>query len=39
MPTVRTLRDGAGIGHEPAPLAQSALVIIDCQNTYREGVR
>jgi len=38
MPTVRTLRDGAGIGHEPAPLAQSALVIIDCQNIYREGV-
>jgi nicotinamidase-related amidase len=28
----------AGIGHQPAALSQSALVIIDCQNTYREGV-
>jgi nicotinamidase-related amidase len=38
MPQVTTLRDVAGLGHQPAPLSQSALVIIDCQNTYREGV-
>ncbi len=38
MPTMTTLRDVAGIGHQPAALSQSALVIIDCQNTYREGV-
>lgn len=38
MPTLTTLRDVAGIGHQPAPLSQSALVIIDCQNTYREGI-
>lgn len=38
MPTLTTLRDVAGIGHQPAMLSQSALVVIDCQNTYREGV-
>lgn len=38
MPTLTTLRDVAGIGHQPAALSRSALVIIDCQNTYREGV-
>jgi nicotinamidase-related amidase len=38
MTTVTTLRDVTGIGHQPAALSDSALVIIDCQNTYREGV-
>lgn len=38
MGTLTTLRDVAGIGHQPATLARSALVVIDCQNTYREGV-
>jgi len=38
MSVVTTLRDVTGIGHAPAPLSDSALVIIDCQNTYREGV-
>src|SRR5574338_307933 len=33
-----TLLDVAGIGHQPTPLGSSALVVIDCQNTYREGV-
>ena len=34
-PTLRTL---SGLPASPAPLSQSALVMIDCQNTYREGV-
>lgn len=38
MSAVTTLRDVTGLGHTPAPLSHSALVIIDCQNTYREGV-
>lgn len=33
-----TLRDLAGIGHTPSRLAESALVLVDCQNTYRQGV-
>lgn len=33
-----TLRGLMGLGAEPAPLANSALVLIDCQNTYRRGV-
>jgi nicotinamidase-related amidase len=33
----KTLRDVAGIGSQPAALHDSALVLIDCQNTYREG--
>lgn len=33
-----TLRNIAGLPAEPAPLAESALVLIDCQNTYRAGV-
>ena len=35
MPTIRDL---AGLPDSPAPLSDSALVMIDCQNTYREGV-
>jgi nicotinamidase-related amidase len=34
-PTLRTL---SGLPAAPAPLSQSALIMIDCQNTYREGV-
>ena len=33
----RTLRDIAGLGQQPPPLRDAALVLIDCQNTYREG--
>jgi nicotinamidase-related amidase len=33
-----TLRDVAGLPAQPAPLRDAALVLIDCQNTYREGV-
>jgi nicotinamidase-related amidase len=34
-PTLRTL---TGMGHTPGSLDSSALILIDCQNTYREGV-
>ena len=33
----KTLRDVAGLGTTPAALRDAALVMIDCQNTYREG--
>ncbi len=33
-----TLRDVAGLPSRPPALADAALVLIDCQNTYREGV-
>lgn len=33
-----TLREVTGMGAVPAPLSQSTLVMIDCQNTYRSGV-
>lgn len=39
MTTVsETLRDITGLGQEPARLSDSALIMIDCQNTYRTGV-
>lgn len=38
MAHLSTLRDIAGLGSEPAALGSSAVVMIDCQNTYREGV-
>lgn len=38
MSSLTTLRDLMGLGHEPGLLADAALVMIDCQNTYREGV-
>lgn len=38
MPNPTTLRNLTGRPSTPAPLAESALVLIDCQNTYREGV-
>lgn len=34
----KTLRDVSGLGTQAAALRGSALVMIDCQNTYREGV-
>ena len=33
-----TLRGLLGLGDEPAVLPDSALIMIDCQNTYRHGV-
>lgn len=33
-----TLRDLNGLGNTPAKLSESALIMIDCQNTYREGI-
>jgi nicotinamidase-related amidase len=33
-----TLRDVSGLGSAPPALRDCALVMIDCQNTYREGV-
>ena len=35
MPTIREI---AGLPETPAKLSESALIMIDCQNTYREGV-
>ena len=34
----KTLRDVSGLGTQPPALRDAALVMIDCQNTYREGV-
>ncbi|THF66818.1 MAG: cysteine hydrolase [Methylophaga nitratireducenticrescens] len=34
----QTLREIVGLGHQPANLSDSALILIDCQNTYRRGV-
>lgn len=36
--TPTTLRDIVGLGHQPAHLSHSALIMVDCQNTYRVGV-
>jgi nicotinamidase-related amidase len=33
-----TLRDVAGLGHKAASLKDAALIMVDCQNTYRRGV-
>lgn len=33
-----TLRDITGMGYEQPDLSNSALIMVDCQNTYREGV-
>ena len=38
MARATTLRDLMGLGDEPAAFGQSALIMIDCQNTYRQGV-
>ena len=34
----QTLRDITGMGYNPAGLKDSALIMVDCQNTYREGI-
>jgi nicotinamidase-related amidase len=36
--TSTTLRDLLGLGQQPALMKDSTLVMIDCQNTYREGI-
>lgn len=33
-----TLRELVGLGLSASPLASAALIMIDCQNTYRKGV-
>lgn len=38
MTKLTTLRDVSGLGGSPAPLRNSALVMVDLQNTYREGL-
>jgi nicotinamidase-related amidase len=38
MSAPKTLRDVSGLGPDPAPLSASVLVMVDLQNTYREGV-
>jgi nicotinamidase-related amidase len=35
---ITTLRDLVGLGHQAASLKDSALIMIDCQNTYRRGI-
>lgn len=34
----QTLRDITGMGYNPADLKDSALIMVDCQNTYRRGI-
>ncbi len=34
----QTLRDITGMGYNPAGLKDSALIMVDCQNTYRRGL-
>ena len=38
MTASKTIREIAGLGHTPTTIGKSALILIDCQNTYREGV-
>ncbi|MGM0831502.1 cysteine hydrolase [Halomonas qinghailakensis] len=38
MSTSVTLRELSGLELSPSKLSESALILIDCQNTYREGV-
>jgi nicotinamidase-related amidase len=33
----KTLRDVSGLSSQPPKLGDAALIMIDCQNTYREG--
>jgi nicotinamidase-related amidase len=33
-----TLRSLVGLGDQPASLAESTVILIDCQNTYTRGV-
>jgi nicotinamidase-related amidase len=34
----KSLREIAGLGNQPATLKSAALVMVDCQNTYRSGI-
>ena len=34
----QTLRDITGMGYNPAGLKDSALIMVDCQDTYRHGI-
>jgi nicotinamidase-related amidase len=38
MEASKTLRELTGMGQTPTTVDKSALILIDCQNTYREGV-
>lgn len=38
MTKYATMREIVGLGHKPASLSEAALILIDCQNTYRQGV-
>ena len=38
MSQLTTLREVAGLGQQPTALRDAALIVIDCQNTYRRGV-
>ncbi|AGK58578.1 isochorismatase hydrolase [Hyphomicrobium denitrificans 1NES1] len=38
MSASKTLREITGLGNTPTTVGKSALVLIDCQNTYREGI-
>ena len=38
MSELKTIRDIAGLGEESSSVADSALIIIDAQNTYCEGI-
>jgi len=38
MSHLSTIRDIAGLGHQASAISDSALVIIDAQHTYREGI-
>jgi nicotinamidase-related amidase len=38
MAELKTIRDLAGLGDEASAVANSALIIIDAQNTYCEGI-
>lgn len=38
MAASQTLRDITGMGYNPAGLKDSALIMVDCQNTYRQGI-
>ncbi|MGH2881925.1 MAG: cysteine hydrolase, partial [Solirubrobacteraceae bacterium] len=38
MPAPTTLRTLAGLPSSPPSLADSTLIMIDCQNTYTRGV-
>lgn len=38
MSEIKTIREIVGLGNESSPISKSALIIIDAQNTYIEGV-